>query len=642
MLFKNYIITILYLLNRNFINGQQNDESHSVYKRMDLESCLAQFDIHGNMIIRTEESLAIGGKYLQGMPLETVEECRRLCCETEFCDVFVFEEKAEEYCYLFECGRPENFRCKFTKHGNFTSAVLTPITYMTPPTTTTTTTTTQSPPLPPPPPPPQIIVSKLNISMPPSKQEMELKNLKQKLDIQTKKNADRLAPVPSTVTLSTTVKTSTIPTQTTCGRFQFQCHSGECIGIYNACNGIPQCQDGSDEGPECSDPANNNMNNNIKPNSYIRMLSNNPIDINDPTLNKSPTQSNGIQQLPSESYQQQRQSQQQQIIQGSQILNRDDTISGPNIMWPSRKIPSEQQINMKTNSEIFRHKAGLQIPSNNIASFPNQNPNSPSIIYNGIPNQRGIYVPQEIQNAYRNGIIQPQDHIILPNMNWPQQEPLQPLPVPENPYNSVNLNIQQQQLQQQQPKLQSPTLVKITQETIDPSVSVQITPGNIPSPPASDNNSNIQDGNINSIKSQNDDKSIKNKEETKKNSEEYADYTENSTEPPKKKHKHKKGEKDSEKQLNKSEKEHSDIHQIAEVKVPYHAGYKMEMEFVDHDGYSERPGGAVLSLTLGVLVTAALAVLIGCRLRTVGRRVRRLGKAPYGTEADYLVNGMYL
>lgn len=35
-----------------------------------------------------------------------------------------------------------------------------------------------------------------------------------------------------------------------CSRFQFQCHSGECIAVYNACDGIPQCNDGSDEGPE--------------------------------------------------------------------------------------------------------------------------------------------------------------------------------------------------------------------------------------------------------------------------------------------------------------------------------------------------------------------------------------------------------
>lgn len=37
-----------------------------------------------------------------------------------------------------------------------------------------------------------------------------------------------------------------------CSRFQFQCRNGEeCIAIYDVCNGIPQCKDGSDEGKEC-------------------------------------------------------------------------------------------------------------------------------------------------------------------------------------------------------------------------------------------------------------------------------------------------------------------------------------------------------------------------------------------------------
>lgn len=81
---------------------------------------------------------------------------------------------------------------------------------------------------------------------------------------------------------------------------------------------------------------------------------------------------------------------------------------------------------------------------------------------------------------------------------------------------------------------------------------------------------------------------------------------------------------------------------------PVHEQYKMihenlAIEFRDHDGHSERPGGAVLSLTMGLLVTAALAILIGCRMRTVSRRARRLGgKTPYSQEADFLVNGMYL
>lgn len=45
------------------------------------------------MIIRTEESRTMGARFLDHADLGSQEECLRLCCETDECDVFVFEEK---------------------------------------------------------------------------------------------------------------------------------------------------------------------------------------------------------------------------------------------------------------------------------------------------------------------------------------------------------------------------------------------------------------------------------------------------------------------------------------------------------------------------------------------------------------------
>lgn len=56
-----------------------------------------RFDVKLDMIIRTEESRAMGAKFLDHADLGSREECLRLCCETEDCDVFVFEEKVGTY-----------------------------------------------------------------------------------------------------------------------------------------------------------------------------------------------------------------------------------------------------------------------------------------------------------------------------------------------------------------------------------------------------------------------------------------------------------------------------------------------------------------------------------------------------------------
>lgn len=41
------------------------------------------------------------------------------------------------------------------------------------------------------------------------------------------------------------------------------------------------------------------------------------------------------------------------------------------------------------------------------------------------------------------------------------------------------------------------------------------------------------------------------------------------------------------------------------------------------------------------MITAVMALMLGCRLKMVRRRIRREGKG-FSHDADFLVNGMYL
>lgn len=37
--------------------------------------------------------------------------------------MFHKKRQGQGTCFMFSCGPPQNFRCKFTKHANYTSAV---------------------------------------------------------------------------------------------------------------------------------------------------------------------------------------------------------------------------------------------------------------------------------------------------------------------------------------------------------------------------------------------------------------------------------------------------------------------------------------------------------------------------------------
>lgn len=206
-----------------------------------------RFDIHRDTIIQTEDSRKMGANFLYHLDLNNHEECLRVCCETDKCDVFVFEDKFKGTCFLFQCGPPDDFRCQFTAHANYTIAVLSPV--------------QQEQQFRPQPFKPQATPSpqQNTYAIHLSQHEKELVDLKgSKESVVVSKQLEK-KDVTSTTIPPLGIPMSDSGTGNDCGRFQFKCHSGECIAIYNACDGIPQCEDGSDEGAEVSDLALENV-----------------------------------------------------------------------------------------------------------------------------------------------------------------------------------------------------------------------------------------------------------------------------------------------------------------------------------------------------------------------------------------------
>lgn len=72
-----------------------NEKRHVDMRSDSYQRCLESFDIYKDKIIKTQDSRDMGAKYLSVMDVESQLECLRFCCETERCDVFIFEEKVK-------------------------------------------------------------------------------------------------------------------------------------------------------------------------------------------------------------------------------------------------------------------------------------------------------------------------------------------------------------------------------------------------------------------------------------------------------------------------------------------------------------------------------------------------------------------
>ncbi|XP_060554068.1 uncharacterized protein LOC132715101 [Ruditapes philippinarum] len=67
----------------------------------------------------------------------------------------------------------------------------------------------------------------------------------------------------------------------------------------------------------------------------------------------------------------------------------------------------------------------------------------------------------------------------------------------------------------------------------------------------------------------------------------------------------------------------------------------LNVDAVEVESYTDSFQGPIVALALGLAITLMLLIIVGCRLRTVKRRLRK-GRQLHSNEADYLINGMYL
>ncbi|XP_069999887.1 uncharacterized protein [Penaeus vannamei] len=608
--------------------------------------CLKKFDVSEKTIIRTQDSQDLGAKFLEESDVGNREDCLSLCCKTQHCNVAVFEEKESGSCYLFDCGQPVDIKCKFNTHSHYTSAVL------------------------------RVNRHQLELSLwsEQSQHEAELANLRSSSELEeslpvpgTNHASPTTHPTPSSKLPTTTTTTATTTTTTTekptpaparqCGRFQFRCTSGECIAVYNVCDGIPQCQDKSDEGHDCPPASTEGVPSSLQ-----------PVDAAPPGMHGAsygyPSQIFSHRPNVLDNYNH------RQAVPGA--VDDSQLYRGP-----GRPSPNYYDYNTRPGWQSSRYNTGELGGAGMDYVGPEVHRPFPYPDYGSQQPQQPLQQQQQQQQQQQPLQQRP---VWMDQPNYPmqqqqqqhqhqhqhqqQQQPQQPQQQPQHLHpqmqdrhmqNSVpSLKFQQQQLQQQpvsqqQQMPQMPQLPQLPQGPYQQHpVLNQRPPGGL-APQA-----NLQDTEL-GMASERSGQGAANQlpvpsaprtthstvrpSTLPSTGPASAGNSSNSSSAGAAVSKVKNGSAVVTSVLSDNGRPHIMAHaSLARLEVN---DEQLEMEAREQDAQAS---GAVLALAMGVCITALLVVLVGCRLRGVRRRLRRHrgSKSLYAHDADYLVNGMYL
>ncbi|XP_014218911.1 altered inheritance of mitochondria protein 3 [Copidosoma floridanum] len=627
-LFGGTIVVVLVVV---LVVEAQDSDKQLQEAALGLQSCVDGFVVHRDKIIRTEDSREMGAKYLTEFDVESRVECMRACCETPHCDVFIFEEKKPGSCYLFHCGPPQDFKCKFTSHANYSSAVLTDYN------------------------PQSAIAQEEEIRR--NQQEHELKSLRKLEPPPQPQSAKEYRyftnPPPPTSTTPATTTSTTTTTQAPikapkCSRNQFECRSGEdCIAIYNVCDGIPQCADGSDEAAELGCPVERSTPAPppapATPKPYIPMLPD-VIRYQQMIQQQHPQYPmmypNGRVMDPSSN-------------KGWPMPNPNSMAGAQEMSYNGREYPAP--VHQHHQQQPAAEESGIGV---NPPAGMGQMQIPDGYQWNSGYNTGPIYEPQQPQPGVAGSAPAALDVIHAPNAPPPAYEQEQMSRI----FNHKGPGIRLENMEpsngvygQDPNRVYAPYYAHMMHRNMEQQPQMPIP---TPAPPQEQPNAaGLQKHHTTSTTSPPCDP-LEKQDDTggAKSSDKKGD----SGVAQKKLHAavgKAKGDNDSpEMQEDKpmpASVVKSDIHKVHELEVRMQDAHLQQhglaiAEHVRHHGPNieeleiSRPKGAVISLALGLSITAIMAVLIACRMRVVKRRGRGRGHDSFSHDADYLVNGMYL